>query len=108
MRHKHCFIAVFVGAKARFAHVTKLSALGAAEDPMWWSEENLDILKGTRLEAAVEHYVKGLEDLRVWRARLCTIQRCSSLQKRFSTSPVPAGIKQESHVNPPFALVIPC
>ncbi|KAK9916904.1 hypothetical protein WJX75_008596 [Coccomyxa subellipsoidea] len=45
------------------------------EDPMWWSEENLDILKGTRLEAAVEHYVKGLEDLRVWRARLCTIQR---------------------------------
>ncbi|BDA40695.1 probable actin-histidine N-methyltransferase at N-terminal half [Coccomyxa sp. Obi] len=45
------------------------------EDPVWWSDEDLLILKGSRLGAAVEHYAKGLKNLCIWRARLCAIQR---------------------------------
>ncbi|CAL8466995.1 g6531 [Coccomyxa elongata] len=45
------------------------------EDPVWWSDEDVLILKGSRLGAAVEHYAKGLQNLSIWRARLCAIQR---------------------------------
>ncbi|KAK9823277.1 hypothetical protein WJX72_001533 [[Myrmecia] bisecta] len=45
------------------------------EDPFWWADEELQLLKGTRVGNTVEYYNKGLQNLRTWRARLVDLHR---------------------------------
>lgn len=45
-------------------------AAPAADDPFWWSDGELALLRGTRLAAAVALYRGGLDQLAAWLARL--------------------------------------
>ena len=46
----------------------------AAEDPLWWSEAEVALLTGTRLEIAVAEHRKILQKLRFWRDRLVELE----------------------------------
>ena len=56
-----------------------------AEDPLWWSKEELELLRGTRPGATVAIYDRGIQSLRDWRARLCSIQRCACRRVQLGT-----------------------
>ncbi|CAL5225504.1 g8333 [Coccomyxa viridis] len=43
-------------------------------DPLWWGQEALSLLEGTRLEAGVEHYSNEVKQLGLWRQQLCELQ----------------------------------
>lgn len=45
-----------------------------AEDPLWWSEAEVALLKGTRLEIAVAEHHKILQKLMFWRDRLVELE----------------------------------
>ena len=45
-----------------------------AGDPLWWAEEDIRLLKGTRLGAAAEHHARQTEQLGRWRQQLCSLQ----------------------------------
>lgn len=46
-----------------------------AEDPLWWSEQEVALLGGTRLEIAVKEHQKIVAKLTSWRDRLVQFQR---------------------------------
>jgi hypothetical protein len=45
-----------------------------AGDPLWWPQEDSQLLTGTRLGAAAEHHAKNVRQLGAWRQQLCDIQ----------------------------------
>ena len=45
-----------------------------AGDPLWWAEEDIRLLRGTRLGAAAEHHARQTEQLGRWRQQLCSLQ----------------------------------
>ena len=47
-----------------------------ADDPVWWTQEEVDLLRDTRPGYNIAHYKQGIGRLRQWRARLCVLQRC--------------------------------
>ncbi len=45
-----------------------------AGDPLWWGQEALSLLKGSRLEAGVQYYGSKVKQLGLWRQQLCDLQ----------------------------------
>ena len=45
-----------------------------AGDPLWWGQEALSLLEGTRLGAGVNHHGNNLRQLALWRQQLCELQ----------------------------------
>ena len=45
-----------------------------AEDPLWWNETEVALLKGTRLEIAVTEHQKILQKLAYWRDHLVDLE----------------------------------
>ena len=46
-----------------------------AEDPLWWNDDEVTLLLGTRLEIAVKEHLKIVEKLKQWRDQLLQLQR---------------------------------
>lgn len=51
----------------------------AADDPLWWKDDEVKLLVGTRLELAVKEHAKIVGRLTRWRNRLVDIQRCRAI-----------------------------
>lgn len=64
------------------------AALCWAGDPLWWGQEALSLLEGTRLQAGVQHYSDEVKQLGLWRQQLCELQAelggPSTLQVRYT------------------------
>ena len=45
-----------------------------AGDPLWWGQEALSLLEGTRLGAGVEHHGNNVKQLGMWRLQLRNLQ----------------------------------
>jgi hypothetical protein len=63
-------------SNSRFCVVT------CADDPFWWSDADLSLLQGTRLEQAVQHYNAGLQQLHNWLLRLETLYQQQQQQQQ--------------------------
>lgn len=51
----------------------------AADDPLWWKDDEVKLLVGTRLELAVKEHAKIVGRLTRWRNRLVYLQRCKAI-----------------------------
>ncbi|KAL6761322.1 hypothetical protein V8C86DRAFT_881423 [Haematococcus lacustris] len=49
------------------------------DDPYWWHEDQLQLLRGTRLSRSVAQYMPGLHQLASWMARLHELHRETQL-----------------------------
>ena len=58
--------------------------LCCAEDPLWWNETEVALLKGTRLEIAVTEHQKILQKLAYWRDHLVDLERYCGVLYRES------------------------
>lgn len=47
----------------------------SADDPLWWEDDEVALLKGTRLEIAVQEHRKIVQKLALWRDRLVDMER---------------------------------
>ena len=75
------YLAYLVAASMQTASVQRSGRMTVSDsniphagDPLWWGEEDLKLLKGTRLGAAAEHHARQTEQLGRWRQQLCSLQ----------------------------------
>ena len=47
------------------------------DDPLWWKDDEVKLLAGTRLQIAVKEHLKLLSRLTGWKNRLVELQRYS-------------------------------
>ena len=64
------------------------------DDPLWWKDDEVKLLAGTRLDIAVKEHIKLVGRLTGWRNRLVELQRYSHAGSKDVNPKTPACLRK--------------